>query len=103
MVIRLGGDIEKMRENYAEVRQAGMFHDDYCMPYEYQPVFVCKRRHEPLAKKSMLALCAAGLTKDPEIDSGRREHLLGFGCFGAEPSRTNECSSSGALEESLAA
>jgi hypothetical protein len=50
VVIRLGGDVEKMRANYAEVRQVGVFHDDYCMPYENQPVFVLKRRHASLAQ-----------------------------------------------------
>jgi hypothetical protein len=34
VVIRLGGSPEAMRESYRDVTQAGLFHDDYCMPYE---------------------------------------------------------------------
>ena len=34
VVIRLGGSLEAMKESYADVTQAGLFHDDYCMPYE---------------------------------------------------------------------
>ena len=45
VVIRLGGNEQRMRQNYAEVRQVGVFHADYCMPYENdQPIHVCWRR-----------------------------------------------------------
>ncbi|RPH38058.1 phospholipid carrier-dependent glycosyltransferase, partial [bacterium] len=34
VVIRLGGSPEAFRAAYAEVTQAGLFKDEYCMPYE---------------------------------------------------------------------
>ena len=50
VVIRLGGSLEAMNESYAEVIQAGMFHDDYCMPYENDmTVWVLKGRRTPLS------------------------------------------------------
>ena len=50
VVIRLGGSVEAMREAYKEVFQAGMFHDDYCMPYENDmAVWILKGRRSPLA------------------------------------------------------
>jgi len=50
VVIRLGGALEAMRESYAGVTQAGVFHDDYCMPYENDmAVWVLRGRRTPLA------------------------------------------------------
>ncbi len=49
VVIRLGGSIEAMLESYNEVKQVGLFKDDYCMPYENNmAVYVCKNRRTPL-------------------------------------------------------
>jgi hypothetical protein len=49
VVIRLGGDEEKMRQIYADVRPVGTFEAAYCMPYEnHQVVYVCRRRHVSL-------------------------------------------------------
>jgi hypothetical protein len=51
VVIRLGGDEKKMRESYADVRRAGVFHAEHCMPYEdNQPIYVCRKRHIPLTQ-----------------------------------------------------
>lgn len=49
VVIRLGGSLEAMKESYKEVIQAGIFKDDYCMPYENdQFIYICKGRYRPL-------------------------------------------------------
>jgi hypothetical protein len=49
VVIRLGGSIEAMREAYENVVQAGVFRDEYCMPYENdQPIWICRSRHTSL-------------------------------------------------------
>ena len=49
VVIRLGGSQEAMLESYKEVEQAGVFSDEYCMPYENnKPIYVCKSRRTPL-------------------------------------------------------
>lgn len=49
VVIRLGGSVEAMKESYTEVIPAGVFHDDYCMPYENDmTVCVLKYRRSPL-------------------------------------------------------
>jgi hypothetical protein len=49
VVIRLGGSIERMKESYRDVTQHGIYHDDYCMPYENDmPVWICKQRISPL-------------------------------------------------------
>ena len=49
VVIRLGGSVEAMKESYAEATQAGLFHDDYCMPYENDmAVWVLRGRRRPL-------------------------------------------------------
>lgn len=51
VVIRLGGSLEGLKESYTEVAQAGLFQDDYCMPYENNmAVWVLKGRHAPLYK-----------------------------------------------------
>jgi hypothetical protein len=49
VIIRLGGSADAMREAYKEVSQAGMFRDDYCMPYENDmAVWILKGRLRPL-------------------------------------------------------
>jgi hypothetical protein len=49
VVIRLGGSLDAIREAYKEVIQAGIFKDEYCMPYENNsPVYICKNRRAPL-------------------------------------------------------
>jgi hypothetical protein len=49
VVIRLGGSIEAIQESYKDVIQAGIFNDDYVMPYENNmPVYICKNRVAPL-------------------------------------------------------
>jgi hypothetical protein len=49
IVIRLGGSMEAMLESYSEAKQVGLFHDDYCMPYENKmAIYVCKNRRIPL-------------------------------------------------------
>jgi hypothetical protein len=49
VVIRLGGSETGLREYYAEVVLAGVFRNDYCMPYENNlPVWICKNRRSPL-------------------------------------------------------
>ncbi len=50
VVIRMGGSIESMRELYKEVTTAGVFTNEYCMPYENSmTIYICKERHAPLA------------------------------------------------------
>ena len=50
VVIRLGGSLEALKESYGEVLAAGVFNDEYCMPYENnQTVWICKHRRTPLA------------------------------------------------------
>ncbi len=52
VVIRLGGSLEAMRESYAGVTQAGVFQDDYCMPYENDmAVWVLRGRRSSLARE----------------------------------------------------
>jgi hypothetical protein len=49
VVIRLGGSIEALRESYSVVILAGVFKDNYCMPYENNmPVWICKKRVAPI-------------------------------------------------------
>ncbi|MCX6556067.1 MAG: glycosyltransferase family 39 protein [Candidatus Aminicenantes bacterium] len=49
VVIRLGGSLDAMMESYREVVRAGMFHDDYCMPFENDMVvWILKERLRPL-------------------------------------------------------
>ncbi len=49
VVIRLGGSAAAMKESYAEAIPAGLFHDDYCMPFENDmTVWVLKDRRSPL-------------------------------------------------------
>lgn len=49
VVIRLGGSPATMKEAYRDVVQAGMFHDDYCMPYENDmAVWILRGRLRPL-------------------------------------------------------
>lgn len=49
VVIRLGGSREVMLESYQEVMQAGVFKDEYCMPYENNmSIYICKGRRTPL-------------------------------------------------------
>ena len=49
VVIRLGGSKEIMLKSYKEVTQVGLFHNEYCMPYENNmPVWICKNRIVPL-------------------------------------------------------
>jgi hypothetical protein len=50
VIIRLGGNEERMRQAYADFQRVGTFTDEYCMPYENnKPVYVCRRRHIPLS------------------------------------------------------
>ena len=49
VVIRLGGNIQALKESYADVIQMSVFKDDYCMPYENNmPIWVCRKRFSPL-------------------------------------------------------
>jgi hypothetical protein len=49
VVIRLGGSIERMRDLYTDVTQAGVFQNAYCMPYENnKAIWICKHRRIPL-------------------------------------------------------
>jgi hypothetical protein len=49
VVIRLGGSLEAMKESYGKVIQAGVFKDDYCMPYENNlTVWIAKNRRASL-------------------------------------------------------
>jgi hypothetical protein len=49
VVIRTGGSIERIKESYSEVIQAGIFKDEYCMPYENNmPIWICKNRRSSL-------------------------------------------------------
>ncbi len=50
LVIILGGTAEEHSRTYGNVVQAGLFQDDYCMPYENNlPVWVCRKRQVPLS------------------------------------------------------
>jgi hypothetical protein len=47
--IRLGGQLDDYRENYGDVRQAGVHTCRYCMPYENKlGVFVVRQRRVPI-------------------------------------------------------
>ncbi len=49
VLIRLGGSAEALKESYAVVIPTGVFHDDFCMPYENNmTVWVLKNRRSPL-------------------------------------------------------
>jgi len=49
VVIRLGGTLQALRESYGEIVSAGMFRDDFCMPYENNlTVWICKQRRTSL-------------------------------------------------------
>jgi hypothetical protein len=49
VVIRLGGSLEALRAAYAEVNQAGLIMNEFCMPYESNlPVWICRYRKSSL-------------------------------------------------------
>jgi hypothetical protein len=49
VVIRISGSKTAMLESYKEVKQVGLFTNEYCMPYENNmPIYICKDRRTPL-------------------------------------------------------
>jgi hypothetical protein len=49
VLMRLGSSPEALQKQCREVIAAGVFHDDYCMPYENnKPIFICKGRGRSL-------------------------------------------------------
>jgi len=49
IVIRLWGSRDRILESYEEAVQAGVFQNEYCMPYENNmPIWICKHRRIPL-------------------------------------------------------
>lgn len=54
IVIRLGGSKEAILKSYEEVKQAVLFTDKYCMPYENNmPIYICRNRRTSLQEDWM--------------------------------------------------
>ncbi len=44
LLIAFGPDEDDLKQAFEDVREAGRFHHDYCMPYENDlPIFICRR------------------------------------------------------------
>ena len=49
VLIAFGPNEDDLKQAFEEVREAGRFHHDYCIPYENDlPIFVCRRPRMPI-------------------------------------------------------